>query len=133
MNKFVFVSLLLFAPVAYSVDSQLNCQIFVNGMPYADLELAISGTEEKQVSKKINTPNGNYKAEISWGGFFEEVPLNPEIRLQTLDAQGHTIVESYKNVDLLKIEKSDECCEADNVGLKTSNDTVYLSCKYKKN
>ena len=124
---------LAFALLTSRVDSLLTCQIFANGMPKGMLEMPINGETANQVSKSIETKSGEFRAEISWGGLYEDTPLNPEIRIQYLNvAAQNIVVESYKNVDLQRIEKSNDCCEVDNVGLKTMDDVIYLSCTYQK-
>ncbi len=118
---------------ATKLNALLSCQIFANSMPQGQLEMSLSGQTAGQVSKNIKTDSGKFRAEISWGGFFEGTPRNPEIRIQYLSSSAESIlVESYKNVDLHRIEKSNDCCDVDNVGLKTADDLIYLSCTYQK-
>lgn len=114
------------------LNSKLSCKIFINALPEAELELHISGTTPTQASKTLSTRTGKYRAELSWDGFWEQVPRNPEMRIQYLNSTtDQVILEAYKNFDLHRFEKENRLAENDdNIGIRTSQDVVYLSCDY---
>lgn len=142
MKLILVMAAVFFSPLAYSaINSKLSCKVFINAMPEADLEIHITGTTPTQESKTLTAKTGKFRAELSWEGYYEGIPRNPEMRIQylTMD-QEKIILEAYKNFDLQKYEKqeSKKKCNLlasendDNIGIRTAEEVVYLSCDYLK-
>lgn len=121
---------------AGKLNSKLTCGVFINGLPEGEIGIKINGKSPTQESKVLTTKNGKYRTEVAWDGYFGGVPRNPELRVQLLSGKDETVlVESYKNFDLHKMEKETEKSVSendDNVGLRTADDVIYLSCNYQK-
>ncbi len=113
------------------LNSKLTCKLFINALPEADLEIHITGTSPTQESREVQTKSGKFRAEISWDGYWENYPRNPEMRIQAFANNDSVSMEAYKNFDLHRYEKQGSVSESDdNIGIRTSNDVVYLSCNY---
>ncbi len=133
MRFLLFMSLFIFSSLTYAINAKLSCKVFVNAMPKADLEIAISGKNPVKDSTTIAGKSGKFRAELSWEGYFEEVPLNPEMRIQYLAPNETVVLEAYKIFDLHKYEKENPSVLSendDNIGVRTADEVVYLSCDY---
>ncbi len=108
-------------------------------MPKEDLEINFTGTDPVQDSKTVTGKSGKFRVELSWSGYYEGIPRNPEMHIFYLSSdEEKVILESYKNFDLQKHAKqeSDDCQAQsisendDNIGVRTADEVVYLSCDY---
>ncbi|OQW53656.1 MAG: hypothetical protein A4S09_07060 [Proteobacteria bacterium SG_bin7] len=133
MPNLIFVLLIIFSPFAYAIDSKLSCKVFVHGMPKADLEIDFTGTTSIRDSVTITGKNGKFHIELVWDGYYEGVPLNPEMRILYLNLdETSVILEAYKNFDLQKYSNEYTSENDDNIGVRTADEIVYLSCDYLK-
>jgi hypothetical protein len=138
--KFLIVIFSLFFALAapassqQEINSKLSCKVFIDAMPEADLEIHITGQSPIQESRMINGKTGRFRTELSWEGYFEGYPKNPELRIQYMDRDDNVIIEAYKNFDLHKFEKENKFIAEndDNLGMRTAKEVVYLSCEYNK-
>ncbi len=154
MKKLVFVMITILSTVGFAVETDelneagfavgssvfsekplnasLTCKVFNHGYPQGELSIDIKGNKAVKKSLEIRTSRRQYRAELIWDGLYGDIPKNPEARILSLDRDGNVDVESYKNVDLQRIEKSNDGFEADNIGVRNADDAIYLSCTYEK-